>query len=416
MNVKIIASLVAATAVFSSFAVNLNNGNISVEVNGDGRIGALQYFGSNHINECSIRLRHSSDMFTTEKINATEKSYPNFQMMTGYGRQPNSNMYVVTTSRIYGTNTSVDQTIVVLTRKEAQLGITYFLNADVQQTKDKDLGTFNGANNTIVQNEGPRYIGLMATRNSQVPNSHVIDDLPNVVTELPQSALSGSVVTNSPPDMAAAVAWDNVAVNSKSATVKTKVMTGKSDFEIQNLTNADDPPVHVLTDIDIFLRKTSFNQKFSKFGKDKIQVKGEIDMTDFPGVFDNLASMDVSFFIGDYLAFLPGDGSETKVKKGTRIHKLDDPIGKRKLSLKSKKGIIKFTMTASKANIKPATLLTENAPVGLKQKMHLPWTMVFTGTNPNDIIKGGRVWIIGMSSLLEVDKKNEKKAKGKLLK
>jgi hypothetical protein len=414
MNAKLVFSLVVSVTVLCSFGVNLNNGDISVEVNGDGRIGALQFLGSNHINECSIRLRHSSAMFTTKKISSTEVVYNDFQMMTGYGRQPDSNMYIVCASRICGTNTSVDQTLVILGRDETQLGVTYYLNANVQQTPEHDYGTFNGANHTIVQHESARYIGLLGERNSQPPDSHVVDERSIVEGQLQQSVLSGVVISNSPPDMAAAVAWNNVTVNRNAVVVKTKVMAGTSDLEIQNLTNSDDPPIHVLSDSDISLKLAKFSQKFNKAGKDKVKLKGEIDATDFPGVFDNMSNLDVSLFLGDYLAFLPGDGSETKVKKGKRIHKLDTPAGKRSLNMKAKKGIIKFTASISKANLRPATLLNANTPDGLKQQMHLPWALVLTGTNPNDTEKGGNVWIIGMNVSMEFDKKNEKSVKGKM--
>ena len=411
MKKRVLTVIAGIACISIAFAISLNNGSISVEVNGDSRIGALVFEGSNHINECSIRLRHSSNMYDTKRISATEKGYNAFQLMTGYGRQRDSNMYLVTASRIYGTNTSIDQTIVVLTRLDTQLGITYYLNADVQQTPKNDLGIFNGANHTIVQHEGARYIGLLGERNSQPPDSHVIADRPVVESELSQAVLSGTVVTGSPPDMAAAIAWGPVTINQMPVRVTTKLMASRTDGGIQNLTNSDDPPIYVVTGNDIMVKKAEFVQKFNKAGKDTFKMVGEIDMSAYPGIFDNMDSLDVTLCLGDYLAFLPGDGSEVKVKKGKRLHKLDAPNGKRKLLLKSRKGMIKYVVVIQKANLEPATLLNTDSSQGVAQNMLLPVALILTGTNPNDSLKGGKVWIIGSSLPLEYDKKNEKVAK-----
>lgn len=412
MNYKNLICGVAMLVASYSYGITLQNGNISIEVNGDGKMGALVYKGLSHLNDSSLRLRHSSSIYETEHIASTEKSYNQFQMMTGYGRETDSNMYVVTCSRIIGTNNCVDQTAVIVSRNANDLGMTYYCDANVQQTPELDQSTHNTANKTIIQSEGDVFIGFKVERNNSPPSSYMMDFITTVRNNLGESVLPNTILLTS-LDQAGALAWDNVNVGSGEVVMKTRLMASNSDFGIQTQGNLSAEPVYTLGSTKVLIKKAHFKQIFNKLNKDVLKIKAEIDMRDYTTEARNMSGLDLSIYIGDYLAFQAGDGSEYKVTETIRKHKKKTLRGKHSVTLNNKKGILKMNLLIAKADIEGATLLSPNSPTGVAQPMLLPMTIILTGNNPNDEAKAGKVWIITKSIKVYMEKKNTKSAKAK---
>lgn len=424
---KIIAALLLFMTGFA-FSASLNNGNITIEVDGDGDVGLVEFDpvpGSNHVTLVGVNLFYDSSLHDMDYILGTEKNYTDFaqrKMFTGYGRDSASNFYVYTVSYIEGSNSNLDQTLVYTMRKNTQLKMSYTVDSKVMQTETNDHGSFNIANQTLMFDESSVFLGFAARLNGAKTTSHIYDAFDNVLNWL-QTASSTITEVQNYVNAAGAVAWALSPVDGTPQVVKTKLMVASSDPEIQAMSSfAGDTPVHVLDKSKIEIKKAKFTQQFNKTSKDKITIKGSVNISEFGTALDNLGNLDVSFMVGDYIAFVPDDGSQNngKVKEKKLILKLKDGNNKRKLIIKrkSKNGnkYLDFTFNASKTDISGATTLTENSPNGKSLDIMLPVTLALTGNNSQDTDKGGQVWIIPSSISLEYKKKNEKNAKGKLKK
>ena len=61
----------------------LENTNIQVEINGDGKVGALAYkvdIQNNNVNDASMRLKSSGTNVETQRVPGSEKVYPKSQL------------------------------------------------------------------------------------------------------------------------------------------------------------------------------------------------------------------------------------------------------------------------------------------------------------------------------------------------
>jgi len=398
----------------------LNNGNITIEVDGDGDVGLVEYGpipGSNHVSLVGVNLYYDSSLHDMDYISGVEKNYTGFaqrKMFTGYGRDSSSNFYVYSVSHIEGANSNLEQTLVYTMRKNTQLRMSYTVDSRVMQTETNDVGSFNIANQTLMFEQDSVYLGFAARLNGTKTTSHIYSGYSDVIDWL-QSVSSTSVEEENLVNAAGAVAWGLVPVNGTPQIVKTKLMVASSDPEIQAMSSfADDSPIHVADDSMIKIKTAKFSQNFKKPNKDKIKIKGSVDITKYGTALDNLASLDVSFMIGDYIGFSPDDGSELKVKPTKRIHKLKDPKGVRKLIIKRKKKSIDFIFNASKIDLSGATMLDTNSDEGKNIRIILPLTVVLTGNNSQDSEKGGEVYVLPNGISLTYKKNNKKKAVGKL--
>jgi len=85
---KIIVTLFLLLADLT-FAASLNNGNITIEVNGDGGVSLVEYDpvpGSNHISLVNVNLYYDSSLHYMDYIAGVEKNYSEFaqrKMFTG---------------------------------------------------------------------------------------------------------------------------------------------------------------------------------------------------------------------------------------------------------------------------------------------------------------------------------------------
>ncbi len=411
-----------------SFAASLNNGNITIEVDGDGDVGLVEYDpvpGSNHVTLVGVNLFYDSSLHDMDYIIGTEKNYTDFaqrKMFTGYGRDSSSNFYVYSVSYIEGANSNLDQTLVYTMRKNTQLKMSYTVDSRVMQTETNDHGSFNIANQTLMFDESSVFLGFAARLNGAKTTSHIYDAFDNVLNWL-QTASSTITEVQNYANAAGAVAWSLAAVNGTPQIVRTKLMVASSNPEIQAMSSfSDNIPVHVSDKSKIEIKTAKFTQKLIKVNKDKIKIKGRINITEYGTALDNLGNLDVSFMIGDYIAFVPDDGSQNngKVKEKKLILKMNDGNGKRKLIVKRKtingNKYLDYIFISSKTDISGATTLTTNSPNGKDLDIMLPVTLVLTGNNSQDTEKGGQVWIIPSGVSLTYKKKNEKKARGKLKK
>jgi hypothetical protein len=214
-------------------------------------------------------------------------------------------------------------------------------------------------------------------------------------------------------DMAAAVAWPPLTTTPTPLDLRAKLIAATTQGGVMDQAPlSSDTPVGMVKQIDV--KKATFIQKFRKQYKDMLMIKGAFDISQFQGELDNLSALDVSFFVGDYLAFTPDDGSAAKVRARKRIQKNKSLTGTTKLKLKTKKSrVLKFTFKAKKTDLQPATLLNEQTPDIAKQTILLPVVMVLTGVDPNDMVKGGKVWVMGQSVPFTYTVRSGKKAKGK---
>ena len=409
-----------------AFSVSLNNGNITIEVDGDGDVGLVEYGpvpGTNHVSLVGVNLYYDSSLHDMDYILGVEKNYTSFaqrKLFTGYGRDSSSNFYVYTVSYIEGSNSNLDQTLVYTMRKNTQLKMSYTVDSLIMETKTNDVGSFNIANQTLMFEQDSVILGFAARLNDAKTTSHIYSGFSDVLNWL-QTASNNIVEQLNYEDAAGAVAWDLSSFDGTPQVVRTKLMAASSNSEIQAMsTFSANTPIHVLDNTKIEIKKAKFSQRFNKISKDKINIKGQVNITEYGTALDNLGDLDVSFLMGDYIAFVPDDGSNDKVKTKKLVLKLNDGNGKMKLTLKTKnrKGnkYLDFTFNSSKTDIVGATMLTDNSPNGKNLAIMLPVTLVLTGNNSQDAGKGGQVWIIPSSISLTYNKKNEKKATGKQVK
>ena len=421
---KIIITLFLLITGFA-FSASLNNGNITIEVDGDGDVGLVEYGpvpGTNNVSLVGVNLYYDGSLHDMDYIPGVEKLYNNFaqrKMFTGYGRDLSSNFYVYTVSYIEGSNSNLDQTLVYTMRKNTQLKMSYTVDSRVMQTETNDFGSFNIANQTLMFEQDSVFLGFAARLNDAKTTSHIFSGFDTVLNWL-QTASSAIIEEQNLVNAAGAVAWDLSSFDGTPQVVRTKLMVASSDPEIQAMSSfSANTPVNVLENSKIEIKKAKFTQKFNKTSKDKINIKGRVNISEYGTALDNLGNLDVSFMIGDYIAFVPDDGSEDKVKTKKLVLKLENN-GKKKLTLKTKKRkgnkYLDFTFSASKTNIRGATMLTAGSSNGKNLPIMLPVTLVLTGNSSQDTEKGGQVWIIPSSVSLTYNKKNEKKATGKQVK
>ncbi|MHA1575702.1 MAG: hypothetical protein ACTSXL_06175 [Alphaproteobacteria bacterium] len=416
---KFIIILLIFTSGFA-FSASLNNGNISIEVDGDGDVGLVEYGpipGSNHVSFVGVNLHYDSSLHDMDYIPGVEKNYTGFaqrKMFTGYGRDSSSNFYVYSVSHIEGANSTLEQTLVYTMRKKDQLKMSYTVDSRVMQTDTNDVGSFNIANQTLMFEEDSVCLGFAARLNGAKITSHIYSGYSDVLDWL-QTASNTTVGEENLVNAAGAVSWASAATDGTPRIIKTKLMVASSNSEIQPMSSfTDDSPVHVADISMIEIKTVKFSQKFNKPNKDKIKIKGSVNIEKYGTALDNLASLDVSFMIGDYIGFTPDDKSELKVKPTKRIHQLkDDSKGVRKLIIKRKKKSIDFIFSASKIDLSGATMLNANSGEGENIPILLPLTLVLTGNSSLDSEKGGEVYILPFNIPLTYKKKNEKKAVGK---
>ena len=415
--------LFGAMAVFCGMALGaiLENTNIQVEINGDGKVGALAYkvdIQNNNVNDASMRLKSSGATVETQRVPGSEKVYPKSQLFVGYGSGIFSNLFIFTVANIPEENNAVNQVNIITSRESTNLGVAHYVDADVYGTIENDYAEpYNSANYVVTTQETKdRYVGFTGRCASLPPSSFMIDDMEKVAIQVQTSVLPDTIQTNESPNLAAALAYPQQNVDREAVRVTSKLMIGSNNTEIQQLTNTDNAPVYfkgygTLTD-----QKVSFSQKFKKSLTDTLKIAFCVDMTDHASVMANLSDFDIAFYVGHDLFFLPGDGTETKVKKNQRLHKVVDPKGGvKKLDIKTKSdGRMKVTFSVTKASIGGATGLNSQSATGKAREMFLPFTYAMIGTSATDTAKKGKVWIASGSFPMSVDVKQGKKAKGKL--
>jgi len=308
-------------------------------------------------------------------------------------------------------------------RKNTQLQMSYIVDSRVMQTETNDHGSFNSTSQTLMFDESSVFLGYAARLNGGQTTSHIFAGRDTVLNWL-QSASSNPIEEQNVENAAGAVNWGPPsAVDGTPQIVRTKLMVASSNPEIQAMSSfSADTPIHVIADTKIEINGAKFTQKLIKVNKDKIKIKGRVNITEYGTALDNLGNLDVSFLIGDYIAFVPDDGSQNngKVKEKKLILKMNDGNGNKKLILKTKRinnnKYLDYTFMSSKTDIGGATTLTANSPNGKDLDIMLPVTLVLTGNSSQDIEKGGQVWIIPSGISLTYKKKNEKNATGKLKK
>jgi len=340
-----------------AFSATLNNGNITIEVDGDGDVGLVEYGpvpGTNNVSLVGVNLYYDGSLHDMDYIPGVEKLYNNFaqrKMFTGYGRDLSSNFYVYTVSYIEGSNSNLDQNLVYTMRKNTQLKMSYTVDSRVMQTETNDFGSFNIANQTLMFEEDSVFLGFAARLNDAKTTSHIFSGIDTVLNWL-QTASTAIIEEQNYVNAAGAVAWSLSSFDGTPQVVRTKLMVASSDPEIQAMSSfSANTPVHVPDNVKIEIKKAKFTQKFNKTSKDKIQIKGSVNISEYGTALDNLGGLDVSFMIGDYIAFVPDGGSEDKVKTKKLVLKSEDN-GKKKLTLKTKKRkgnkYLDFTFNSSK--------------------------------------------------------------------
>ena len=415
--------LIGTIAVFCGMALGaiLENTNIQVEINGDGKVGALAYkvdMQNNNVSDASMRLKSSGTTVETQRVQGSEKVYPKSQLFVGYGSGVFSNLFIFTVANIPEENNVVNQVNIITSRESTNLNVAHYVDADIYGTIENDYAEpYNTANYVVcTQETKDRYVGFTGRCSSLPPSSYMIGDMEKVAVQVQTSVLPNTVQTNESPNMAAALAYPQQNVDREAVRLTSKLMIGGNNTEIQQLTNTDNAPVYfkgygTLTD-----QKVSFSQKFKNPLTDTLKISFSIDMTDHASVMANLSDFDIAFFVGHDLFFLPGDGTEVKVKKNQRLHKVVDPKGGvKKLDIKMKPdGRMKVTFAVSKATIIGSTGLTASSETGKARQMFLPFSYAMIGTSATDTAKKGKVWVASGSFPMSVDVKQGKNAKGKL--
>ena len=406
------------------FGALLENSNIQVEINGDGKVGALAYkvdMINNNVNDASMRLKMGGSTIETIRIADTEKTYPSSQLFIGYGAGIFSNIYIFTVANIPNENNVVNELCAVTGRENANLGVAHYVDADIYGTIANDWAEpYNSANHTVTTQEtSDRYVGFTGRVASLAPTSFMIDDVEKVAVQVLSSVLPNTIKTNESPNLASALAYPQANLNENSVRVTSKLMIGNSNTEIQQFTNTDDAPVYFKGYGEISAAKVKFSQKFKKPDKDQLQIGFFVNMQDHASVMSNLADFDVAFYVGHSLFFIPGDGTETKVKKRDRLHKVVNTSTQKlkKLQMKSRKdGLLKVVLTVKNDSIAGATGLSFSSSTGKGRQMYLPFTMAMIGTSSTDTAKRGKVWLTSGSFPVTVDVKQGKNAKGKMKK
>jgi len=415
--------ILGAIAVFCGMALGavLENTNIQVEINGDGKVGALAYkvdMQNNNVNDASMRLKSSGETVETQRVQDSEKVYPKSQLFVGYGAGIFSNLFIFTVANIPGENNAVNQVNIITSRESTNLNVAHYVDADVYGTIENDYAEpYNSANYVVTTQETKdRYVGFTGRCASLPPSSFMIDDMEKVAIQVQTSVLPDTIQTNESPNLASALAYPQQNVDREAVRVTSKLMIGGSNTEIQQLTNTDNAPVYFKGYGTLTGQKVKFSQKFKKSLKDTLKISFFVDMTDHASVMSNLSDFDIAFYVGHDLFFLPGDGTETKVKKNQRQHKVvESKGGVKKLTIKTKKdGRMKVAFSVSKASIGGSTGLNAQSATGKAREMFLPFTYAMIGTSATDTAKKGKVWIASGSFPVSVDVKQGKKAKGKL--
>jgi len=420
---KYLFSLFVLTASVS-FAVTINNGFLGVEVDGDGGVGSVVYNelpGSNNVSMVGVKLHYENAIHDTAYIQEPEKTYNLNQgvMFTGYGRDTISNFYVYSVSYL-GTNSCMEQALVYTMRTSIPaVKFNYVVDSQIKQTKTNDNVTFNAENKALMFEEDSIYLGVVAKLNNDKTTEYTYGARNQIFNEL-DGGLPYTTKEQNYEDVAGAISWASSALDGTPVTVRTKIILAKSDPEIQSMTTfADNTFVHVPNSIMIEIKNAKFTQLFTKANKDKIKLKGSVNITEYGTALDNLNNLDVSVLIGDYIAFSPADRA-LKVKEKKIVYKIKDVKSVRKLIIKTKKKkgnkYLDFTFSASKTDIDGATSLSALSNSGKDIAIKLPVTIVLTGNNSNDTEKGGQVWIIPASVNMVYKKKKDTKATGKLQK
>lgn len=404
----------------TALAAQLENSNIQVEINGDGKVGALAYkvdMHNNNVNDCSLRMKSSGKVLDTRRIEGTEKVYTGSQLFVGYGSDIDSNVFIFTVANIPEENNVVNQLNSITCRDASNFGVTHYVDADIYGTIENDWAEpFNSANNTVTTQEGgDRYVGFTGRVASKSPTSYMIDDVEKVSVQVRSSVLPNTIKTNSSPNLASALAYPQVNVDCNPIRVNSKLMIGNSNTEIQQFTNTPDAPVYFKGYSDLSGVNVKFKQFFKKPDTDLLKANFLVNMQDHASVMANLADFDLAFFMGHDLFFLPGDGSEAKVEKRQRLHKFVDTAKQRvvKILIKSKKdGTMKVNFVAKNVTISGATGLNFNSSTGVAREMCLPFNFALIGTSSSDTAKKGKVWLTSGGFPVQVDIKQGKKAKG----
>lgn len=410
---KIIIILLMFASGFA-FSASLNNGNISVEINGDGAIGKVQYMISNQVRASSLRFRQASSLIETESFPSTEKVYNN-NLFIGYGESNDTNFYIYTAAFISGNNNYLEQTCVLIPRTLLPaVGVAHYLNPSVQGTLANDTYYDGSANRVLTFVDGDEAIGLKSKYNNTNAENLTYGSPAQVELDIKNNVTNGinNLVNNS------GAIWWNTSFNIplQSAVIQSRLIAVKSadpGGDIQDDSTIDDKQIEKISDSKIIIKKANFKQNFIKTLKDKIVIKAEINIQELNNQIDSLDGIDVSFYIGGYLAFISGESNPIKPNETKLLYKTEGGIGKRKLLIKLKKNILKISIVVSKANISSATLIAKDDPA-TDSTVYVPFVISLTGKNIADEKKGGKVWIATKSVPYTYSNKKSKTAKGKL--
>ena len=238
--------LIGAIAAFCGMALGaiLENTNIQVEINGDGKVGALSYkvdMTNNNVSDASLRLKSSGANVETQRVPGTEKVYPKNQLFVGYGSGLFSNIFIFTVANIPEENNVVNQVNIITSRESTNLNVAHYVDADIYGTIENDYSEpWNNANRVVCTQENKdRYVGLTGTCASLPPSSWMIGDVDKVSVQVQTSVLPNTVQTNESPNMAAALAYPQQNVDREAVRLTSKLMIGGNNTEIQQLTNTD---------------------------------------------------------------------------------------------------------------------------------------------------------------------------------
>ena len=206
--------LIGAVAVFCGMALGaiLENTNIQVEINGDGKVGALSYkvdMQNNNVSDASMRLKSSGATVETQRIPGSEKVYPKSQLFVGYGSGIFSNLFIFTVANIPEENNVINQVNIITSRESTNLNVAHYVDADIYGTIENDYAEpYNTANYVVcTQETKDRYVGFTGRCSSLPPSSYMIGDMEKVAVQVQTSVLPNTVQTNESPNMAAALAY-----------------------------------------------------------------------------------------------------------------------------------------------------------------------------------------------------------------
>ncbi|MCX7003526.1 MAG: hypothetical protein NTV22_09670 [bacterium] len=403
-------SVTVATLVYAGSV--MDNGTVRVGVNGNGAIGMLQWPLSNpadHISDCSLRLRYSGAVQETFEFPNTDMLYPELLLFTGYGRDYGANFFTVSASFLQTGNSYIDQTIVLIPRvPQAAVNFTYYMDADVQETKSNDFGYFEGAYKMVAETEGSTCIGLVADKDTFPSTSHTVAAPVDVNYQIANPPLN-DLETQNALDLAAAVAWAPVGVSANPVTFYTRLIAaadvGSAAVMATIQTSDTSRRAHVVSGDRITVRVARFRNNFKKLDRDTMFFKMDVDLSQYGYAITNLLNTDMSVFVGDYFGVLP-TATPFKDKKFTQIYKLDDGVyGRRNLTmtLNVKRHLLRLTFNVTRTGLQGATYITPASPEG--GEIYLPVAIILTGSSSADTLKGGRTWIIPKSIPMTYTKK-----------